>query len=509
MLGHLTEPPSRQARNLFRLAVLALTVLALAPLWLLRLLPMQDYPEHLFFSKVVATYSDPALDWSHYTMDLSVQPYALWYLAMKPLTALFGLEAAGRIMMSLYVALTAALALACERKAPRGSLPWGALLLFPFAFNQMYFLGFMNYILSIPFLFLMMFDLEEIAAGAWSRGRLIRHAIGLAILLLNHPYSLLFYVGLASVSSLAVWKDRKAFIRTLLPSLVVLGVLVAYYALRLSRPDQQARTGGARWWSFESLRGYYGVMFTGMRWFEGADVVTALFWLVAAAALLLSWQRHGRRSNAPRATLLMYLACLAGFLVLPFWYLYYSYLNVRLAPVSYFALAVLGARLFVGTRAGGIVAACAAGLLILSIRLQAMVSAEMGEILPAITAVPKNQLVLPLLFDTTSPDLDDAFFQEFHLHAPSYYMALVGGGAMPGLMHHPLAPVHFRPEATLPAPPTPEGFSWNVYGSQYDYFLVRAPPQLFIDYMLARTDLIVRSGPWLVFHNRRGPHAQP
>jgi hypothetical protein len=497
-LGHLE-------RRVFHLWVLLLTVATLWPIWTLRLLPMQDYPQHLFLSQVIATYDAPALDWKlHYDIDLGLRPYMLWYLVMKPLAALFGVEAAGKLVFSLYVVLITALVLACRRVSPRGSLPWGALLLYPFAFNQMYFMGFTNYIVSLPLLFLAVMDLESLATRPSTVPGVALHALYLCILLLNHPYTALVYFGLAVAASSSVLGDWKAFARTLAPSIVLALIFVVWSVTQPGQsPPSNAYHWGVRWWPFwRGTLAYYLLMFTGMRWTRDPDWLSVGLWACAAGALCVSWLRSGTGAEGLRRPLLLFLASLSGFLGLPFWLGYYSYVNLRLAPVSYFALALLLSRLRCAPWAGCVAASCAALLVSFSIGTQASVSREVEEVLPALAKAQRNSLVLPLMFDSSSAILDPEFFYQFHVHEVSYYHVLVGGGADPELFPNQMLPVHYRTGFSLPSPEDPRHFSWDRYGPYYDYFLARGAPPAFAQYMTGRADLVATSGPWELFRNR-------
>ena len=118
-----TAPPLRD-RVIFAAVVAALTALSLFPLWSSRLLPMQDYPQHLLLAQIASTYHQPGLQWGEwYRVDLGFAPYMLWYLATTLLIPLFGAEAAGKLLISLYILLVSLLACAARRLSPEGHLP--------------------------------------------------------------------------------------------------------------------------------------------------------------------------------------------------------------------------------------------------------------------------------------------------------------------------------------------------------------------------------------------------
>jgi hypothetical protein len=479
--------------------VLLLTLVALWPIWSVRFLPMQDYPQHLFLSHVIESYGDPALDWKqHYDVDLKPRPYVLWYALMAPLAAAVGVEAAGKLTLSLYVLLIAALALASARG--RRSPPWGALLLFPFAFNQTYFMGFSNYLLSMPVLFLAILDLEALSTTAVSLARMARHAGYLAVLFLDHPYTLLVYAGLTACLALASSRDRARSRRILTASVGVSLVLGAWY-LTQGEPPVASVAWAILWWPPQSTLAYYLLMFTGMRWTTAPDLFTAVVWLGVAALFALSWLRRRDAVEAPLWPLVCFASSLLGFLLLPFWLGYYSYFNLRLAPVTYFALALLLARVRLAWRAGALVGVLAALLLVPSIRLQLRVSREVDQVLPWLARMPTNALILPLVFDGSSAALDPYFFQQFHAHEADYYHVIVGGGANPTLFPNAMMPVQYRPEWRPPFPAKPWQFSWPLHGGAYDYFVTRGAPPEFVAYLRTQSELVIESGPWALLRN--------
>src|SRR5215468_3672435 len=179
-------------------ATVLLTVLCLWPIWSLRFLAMQDYPQHLFLSYVLHTYRDPAFDWSAYRADLRVAPYSLEYWLMQAFATFGSIELAGRLLVSLYVVLMGAVVVRAARRLPAGHTPWGLLLCFPLVFNQTYFLGFLNFLLSLPLLVLALLDLEDFAAQRIRARRALRHAAFLTALFLCHPFGALLYLAFAT-----------------------------------------------------------------------------------------------------------------------------------------------------------------------------------------------------------------------------------------------------------------------------------------------------------------------
>ena len=92
-----------------------------------------------------------------------------------------------------------------------------------------------------------------------------------------------------------------------------------------------------------------------------------------------------------------------------------------------------------------------------------------------------------------------------HLHVHNYYH-LLGGGLSPYFFPAPQHLVHLRAGITnLPAPCeySPAQFRWEQHADNYQYFLVRGAPLLFILYMNENTEPIARSGEWLLLKRKR------
>ncbi|WP_224982578.1 hypothetical protein [Geomonas agri] len=505
----ISRPGTGKDAILFYVSLAALTVASVWPIWASRLLPMQDYPQHLFLAQVMATYHDPSYNWQEfYRIDLGVRPYMLWYLAMKVLTLVCAVETAGKILFSLYILLMGLLALVARRLAPPSGYPWGSLLLFPFAFNQMYFLGFPNFVLSLPLIFLALLDLDALAAGP-SVGRVARHGMYLILLFLIHPYSLLVYIALSATPALTSIAQRKQLLRTLLPAAVMAVVIgVWYMAQHGPSATPTSVPWSVRWLVPHRSLAFYLLQFTGMRIIGGPDWSCVMIWVVVAVVFDMAWRRRTDQDTIDKRFLAWFAASLVGIFVLPFWMGYYSYFNLRLAPVSYFSLALLLCCLRIPFRHAALLTVCALALLIQSIRLQHAVAFEKEAILPVAAVAQKNSLVLPLVYRSDSPFLDPYYFNEIHSHDAEYYQMFAGGGATPTLFPNAMMPVQYQPGVVLPYPKKPADFSWERYGTYYDYLLVRSAPGSLYPDLFRYCDLVAKSGPWEVFKNRTARKSQ-
>jgi hypothetical protein len=467
---------------------------------------MQDYPQHLFISKVLATYNEPAYDWhAYYTVDLRPTPYSLSYFFKNLLASVVGIETAGRILLSLYVGFIALLVALLRKRHGTEGEPWSLLLLFPFLFNQIYYLGFENYLISIPILFLCIEHLDRFADGKTSAKSITIHSLLLVFLFAAHPYTLLVYIVFCLATASIRLPDRGAFWRAIAPATILCAIFIAWY-LNFSAKLDPARFGKYRlvWWEMKGTLQYYFLPFTGMRITDGANWMVMTNWILLFAVILYVGIKGKEPLSLPVKEARLFLLTLLGYIVFPFHAGYYSYFNLRLAPISYILLCTIISRIPLKRSQGIVLTVLAAFLVVSSLNLGRAVSSETEEILPVLKKMEPNALILPLLFDASSTELDPLFFYEFHSHDQNYYHVLVGGGANPFLFHSPMLPVQFRKNISLPFPATPEKFTWESHGVHYRYILTRGSSQDFTGSLQKESRLVLRSGKWTLFEHPLG-----
>jgi hypothetical protein len=153
-------------------------------------------------------------------------------------------------------------------------------------------------------------------------------------------------------------------------------------------------------------------------------------------------------------------------------------------------------------RTGIVIFVCSAALLFLSIRTQTNISKEVTEIMPILSKMEKNRLILPLIFNGSSSIIDPCISNQSHNHDADYYHIIVGGGANPTLFPNAMMPVQYRPGVVLPSPVNPNDFTWRLHGGMYDYFIIRNAPNSFFEKMSTNSDFILKSGPWVLYRNK-------
>ena len=496
----------RASGRLFGLAVAAFLVLALSPLWSTPCPALQDYPEQLFHAHVLSARGDPALDYElHYEAGLR-PAYSAFYLATLLFARFAPIEVAGRLALALYPLLIAVLVVRIGRRLGPAHRPWGALLLFPLAFHQQYFLGNVQYLLSLPLLLLALFDLEDAGGDRLRPGLVLRQVVWQVLLWITHPLTTLAYVALALVRAATDRRPRtRRWTRLALATGLALGLFAASALVdQRSAPPGAGTFANAAWLPPATTLRYVALMFTGMRWSTGPEPLAVLLWSgIAAVVAAGAWLgRGGARVPGAWPTFLA-LAVVALF-ALPFRAAEFSYVNVRVAAIAYFLAALIVAHVRLRGSAAALLVGLAALCTLDSTRKQARLSREIEEVLPVVRRIPRNARILPLVFEASSPELDPVWFQP-HLHDHDYYHVLVGGGFSPYLLQSAVHPVRYKPGQERPAPGEflPRRFTWDLHAADFEYFLVRGAPQAFARYVEPGCEELATSGRWVLFGRRR------
>lgn len=495
-----SSPANAHSNALYLGAVLVLALLCLWPVWALEFPPLQDYPQHLFLAHVNATYTNARFNWpQYYLADLTLGPYAFFYLFVAGLDQIMPITMAGKVYLTLYISLLTGLALVLGKKSPAKNPPWASLLLFPLAFHQMYFMGFTNFLLSVPVLAFAVLDHQRLVCERPTALAFFRQVGLILLLFLCHPYTILVYICLAGANALLPEPGAPRRRAALLPPVATAGLFLAWYVAAL--PGSGAKMP-LLWWPWRETLSYYLLPFTGMRWTKGVNWPVLLAWAAAGAVVLAGAFRSSKAGVAfPKRAALTFALATAGFFVLPYWAGQYSYFNLRMAPISYLFAAILAGYCTLSSGAGLGLAAIAAVLIALSASMQGVISNETATLKPLLLRMAPNSTLLPMTFQTDSATLDPHFFPEAHSHDHFYYHLLIGGGASPDLFPSPMLPVRFRPGVDLPK--ATHGFSWQEHGSKYDYILTRGAPAEFTPFVRRYAPLVDQSGEWLLFkHNR-------
>jgi hypothetical protein len=323
--------------------------------------PIPDLPNHLAAVSVWHHYTDPRWDFQrYYALQLGAAPYWGYYLLTHLLAFPLGLDAANRVMLSLYVVgLPVGFALLARQL---GKSPWLGLFAVPLVWNFNFAIGFVPFCIGlalVPYA-LVLFD-RFCEQPTRARGALA--ALAGTVVYFGHLLPWGLFVACAGMIGLCHEGRRRprvwVWLGATLPGLVLL-LRGASFGLR---PGDGVSWKGRPF--LESLREFPAYVLDVSAWRE--DELMALVLLVAFLGLRLTAPReaprpsrlHGLRAEA------CVLVALVAYFVLPRSVLTPTYwwgVNVRFAaPAVLFAtLCVPGP--IAGRRRGWLVPVALCGL---------------------------------------------------------------------------------------------------------------------------------------------------
>lgn len=188
-----------------------LSALGISPIWVTDILPLLDAGSHLHLMKIIHDFGESALYQHHYTEVHAIVPYLSYYKAVDWLQYLTDVEQANRIVLSACLLGIPMASHALLRALDHNR--WLILGIFPWMLNSDFFMGFFNYLMSIPvFLMVLTAHIHFLRRPSWRGGALVS---GLLVFLAITHY-LLWGVGLALLPLLAlIFGFRKGWLRGL------------------------------------------------------------------------------------------------------------------------------------------------------------------------------------------------------------------------------------------------------------------------------------------------------
>ncbi|HEX4458640.1 MAG TPA: hypothetical protein VIA18_11760, partial [Polyangia bacterium] len=184
---------------------IALTIVALVPIWHQRLLPHLDTPNHLALVRAWHNYHDASYKIAeHYALRVRPVPYFLFYFTIDLLMYVVPIEVANKLFLSAYVVLYPLAILSLARALKRS--PWLALGGFLLAFNQNWIYGFSSFLMGTAFMFFSLAALFRLLDD----GR-ARHAWALAVFCILCYFSHVeawFCFGIAAISMLILYRRQ-------------------------------------------------------------------------------------------------------------------------------------------------------------------------------------------------------------------------------------------------------------------------------------------------------------
>lgn len=514
--------PSRPGRATvaFYAITIALTLLGIAPIWCTDLIPTVDTGSHLHLMTILHNLGRDPVVQRHYVPVRAIVPYLSYYKIVDWLAYLGGVEWANRVLMSLCLAAVPWSALSLLRAARHDR--WLVLAVFPWMLNADFFMGFLNFLMSIPIFFWMLAaHLRLLQKPSWRRAAVV--AAWLCLQATTHY--LLWAVELALLPTLSVvmgarqgwrrllwWPLRDALLG--LPSIaVLLPWFLTYFVLAdgVRTSDQVQAQQGAGFFArlsgvyagehlgpIENLRQLADRMFdalgtadpTASLLRQPGEILSAL-WLIGMALWLVGAARASRPMPLPTppqrvasvsgTSYVAWALCLTAIayfvfpqhMVRPIWL---HGVNFRLVEV----LAILGVlsltlkplqpptgtaiRVWVGTL---LLSGVAIAMPILTMRAFLQARQEYGAIREAYAAIPRGKSVLTLRSKRAS-----AHFRYHIFNNIGEYYGVMRGGYVPySFADTSSKPVIVNKATAFPAPPWDqhEAFSWREHGRCYDY----------------------------------------
>ena len=469
-------------------------------------LPMQDFPQHLFQALVYAIRGTDHFWNNFFETHVSFGPYSFFYYFVSFFYQLSGsIFFAGKLFVSfsfiLFIYMLYRIILFLKKE---GS-PWVVLLGVPVFFNQTYYLGFTNYIFSIPLLMLLVFELFHISFVkreiSWLKGTLL--SLGHLLLFLSHPYCLIFYLVLSSAFLIFLLIQKKPLSKVFfLPfftflTLVLWGVSLFDFSLAFSQ-------GGRffSWWSFETSSEFFFLFFFNQNYLGKFSFLIATLWVVVFLFYLFFLFKMKNR-NSPY---FVFSLGLFFFFFILYWSLptfvkpSFSYFNARMAPFVYISalmvLSLVKVPRFVSFFVVIFFLWQSYGIYSLHVK----VSEEISEIEKVSKLLPKEAVFLPLGVDSRSSFMDFKFYYEFYKHLPYYHHLLTGSGLSFFLFKNPLQALQIK--KGIRVPPVPRSyrqFRWDLYEKFYHFILMRGDESWIVESMPYDFEVIGESGKWKLF----------
>jgi hypothetical protein len=459
---------------------IGVAILASAPAWIVKHPPMQDLPFHLATIRIIKSFHDPAYGFAHdFALTLGRTQYVVYYLIGAALAFFVGVTAANVLLVSTYLGGTVLALRALLRALGRDERL--CLLVIPLLVNMMFLYGLFPFLLGIP---IMLWALA-IAVAHFERPT-VKSTIALCVLALTLFFSHIFPFGIFCIGFAAMfpWHRPGRWLRSLAPA-VPAGLTLVWWTFftdagRLTRGAATDSAGDTHL-PIDAAIGAIPSWFTNVLRDNSDEVATVALALVVVAAFGLSVGERDTATPGARRFVLLPLACMVLYFVLPQEH-GYIWLIAQRFPILFAIVAIPLVRMPRGAAGTFItVAALSVGAVSIVNTCRHFVRYELeevGDIDGAIDAMDPGRKVCALIYDKASMVMNNQPF----LHFGSYYQVRKGGVVMftyAGYAHWPVdfLPGHYPPPGHGPARLrwewTPEQVTIGEIYPYYDYVLTR------------------------------------
>lgn len=489
-------------------------VLAMAPIWRARVLPLLDGPNHLSSAYIWHHYEDPAARLKDlYELTIKPVPYFAYYALVHLVASATGVEIANKIVLSAYVLAIPVAGLAFAARTGRS--PWLSLLTFPLAYSYSWAHGFQPFNVGLAALLFAIVAvdvfLERPRLGAGAAVAILGLICGL-----SHPIAL-FGLYASVIALLAALRPR------LKPALVLLllvspGALLFAWQLAAPQVAFAANAVGTGylaqhpppWQMLRYLPAYTLDSVSGH-----ADL--GVFYIISSSAilLLLSGSLGPYRASPPEDRLrrnrgaIILLAMLACYLAIPLhltrpidWW----FVSGRFAPLVVFFLLLLPDGAIKGARLLILLPALAAAALY-PIHIAEKYAEFNRRAEPFVEMVEATRPGSTILFLSLSPRGDEAVNIAAYNQFGCYVQLMRGGYCATGWFQLGFP---FRLKSELPSPPWHTHELWNLreHAGPYDYVIVRNEKFPIFDAQASpEWRVILRKGPWTLYARAGVPPA--
>ena len=497
--------------QLLALLLLLGVAIAMLPLWVPRLLPFLDLPNHLAAISIWNHYHAP--EWGYqkyYLLSTPLVPYWGYYFPVHVLSYIFQIETANKIFLSFYAAsIPLSVALAAKQFNRN---PWVSILSLPFIFNYNLMYGFISYCAGLPCMLVGLVFLDRAIQKSSPRSLMVTLLASFAIYfmhLLNW-----FVFGLCAIALLLLnvrrWKAGLLAGLALGPS-----VLFALWNVRTASEQKVLMSSGP-------------VKFTGA-WLPTSTLLTELPhrllldwtgspvpWLLlvlvlTVVGLLIAQQRE--ESPAPIfvperfSVEAMLVVSVLAYCLLPFTLktpFHWWNVGPRIAAVAALFFIMIPRGNLIGWRRLIILPALVVGL-VYPLKVLAQFRSfndRAAGMVHLAERIPRGSLVLTLtLGDKSDPAVASEVvpYTEF----PAYAQILVGGFNHVGWKSN----FPFRLRSNLPPAPhwaRPTEFRQNIHGYHYDYVITQNEPSdgFLFGPMAVKVPLVAKDGTWRLYQTR-------
>jgi MFS family permease len=470
-------------------------------------MPLTDYPEHLLMMQILGHYEDSTLNYTeHYVPDLRNNPNVTVYVGSNWLHSFFAIETIGKIFLTCYVALLPiALIYFVASFAPNKI--WISLLSIPLCFNLFFFIGMLNFLVSIPLVFFLIAALYRNLTYGVSPARCLMLIILGVLLFYSHLSSFLGFLMAGSLVMFALRRYRRPFWINLLCLLPSLGVFIVWYWHRRLALGHYDALG----WDPLQFRLLYLLQPLMVYWDDQHRKLVSdpIYLVLTAGVLVLSvfaiFHRNKKKDSPTRRhgsilALALFLLFCAATILIP------STASGVTLSHRYSLYAVLCAlpllpEKMVRTPKHKVFLCFLCGLILGSVYVRVVrFNREMKTVEHMIEHMDYRSNVLPLLFSWHGAGLKTYPY----LHIMCYYH-MAKGGMSPYLFSHTLPdtkiyPVRMKKQSSFgPGEWTPGAFDWSHHSQGFRYFVVKGYNKNALAQLFSHARLVFQENDWLIF----------